>query len=835
MSSTTRTVLALLPLAAVGALALQSCGGAQTPVLTWKCIPDGGGLDATPAPDALPPATDVTPPDGATISGFFDLHTHPLSNLGFAGKLVYGGPDVGALLPADPACNPRVRAASASQALGRDQSTHANWSLDLNPLDVLNGKPALANPCGDLIRQLVVSAVQSYNQANNPSPSAVGDPTFEDWPKWDDITHQSMWVDWIKRTHDAGLSVMVALAVNNETLADAVAGPGDGPDDDMRSADLQIDEIKAFAARHPDWVEIAYSSADLRRIVYNRKLALVLGLEVDNIGDFNRYPSLSRQDITSEIARLREKGVRYLFPVHLIDNPFGTTAAYQDIFNLSNLREAGHFWNLVCAQKEDQITYTYKMGNPLTQTLDLDVSDPLTAEMAGLMVAKLGMLSDAHAPPTDPSDECSKKGVGMVNRGKDYAGLSPNGQFAIREMMRQGMLIDVDHMSQASVNDALGIAAAEGYPVNSGHNQVRGQAAALGKDAVRERSLTAAQYAAIGKVHGMAGVGGARTDDSGWVAFFQGIAKAMGAPAGAIGFGTDADGLAPLMKPPPAHRVDYTAAFPKSTLGSASWDYNTAGVAHYGLLADFVQGIPRVEGGGDVVPAMKQGAQYFYDTWKRAEDYAARQAVDAGAPAAAAVSAPAPVSAPPACTTGTAACPTPHRSCEAGEAIDRWGYCVPTGPRRTVAVRLRRAPTVAAPSLGGGEYTLLLEETAPAARRAQPLARAFDVDVATAGRQVTLKSRSAKPPAEAPKVHGGFRGDRFILRIEQGDHVMMLNATGPSAGTVSEVTGAYTIHLPGQGPLTGVFVLKRTSTFSERPAAALPFEQLGSFLTDLRK
>src|ERR1035441_7780014 len=59
----------------------------------------------------------------ARLRGFVDLHTHPLSNLGFGGKLVYGGVDVGSLLPADPDCHHDVRATSMQQALGHDNST----------------------------------------------------------------------------------------------------------------------------------------------------------------------------------------------------------------------------------------------------------------------------------------------------------------------------------------------------------------------------------------------------------------------------------------------------------------------------------------------------------------------------------------------------------------------------------------------------------------------------------------------------------------------------------------------------------------------------------------
>ncbi len=67
-----------------------------------------------------------------------------------------------------------------------------------------------------------------------------------------------------------------------------MAGPGDLPTDDEASAELQIEEIKKMAARHHDWMEVAYSSADLRRIVIAGKLAIVMGIEIDNIGNFNK-------------------------------------------------------------------------------------------------------------------------------------------------------------------------------------------------------------------------------------------------------------------------------------------------------------------------------------------------------------------------------------------------------------------------------------------------------------------------------------------------------------------------------------------------------------------
>jgi hypothetical protein len=177
-------------------------------------------------------ATPLAPQTGAKLRGFVDLHTHPLSNLGFGGKLLYGGNDVGSLLPADPDCNHNVRAGSMQQALGHDNSTHG-------------GPDLFHNQCGDEIRKQVIHALQTANHAADEPDDASGAPSFPNWPVWNDITHQKMYVDWLRRAYDGGLRVMVALAVNNKTMGDATAGPGDYPTDDKTSVDLQIRETRA--------------------------------------------------------------------------------------------------------------------------------------------------------------------------------------------------------------------------------------------------------------------------------------------------------------------------------------------------------------------------------------------------------------------------------------------------------------------------------------------------------------------------------------------------------------------------------------------------------------
>jgi microsomal dipeptidase-like Zn-dependent dipeptidase len=432
--------------------------------------------------------------------------------------------------------------------------------------------------------------------ASDPGEDARGSGDFPDWPKWNDITHQKMWVDWIRRAYDGGLRVMVALAVNNKTLGDMIAGPGDYATDDKSSADRQIEETKGFVGRHGDFMAIAYSAEDLRRIVGENKMAVILGVEIDKIGNFDINHPPSNGDIDAEIGRLYAEGVRYAFPIHIIDNAFGGTATYDggDLFNYSNYREDGRWWTLRCADQADNITYRFK-----AQGFDL-------LRIAGV-AAKIGLDFALRNPPDYPS--CPQR---------NELGLTAQGIYALHQMMQRGMLIDIDHMSQESFNRAIAIAAQThgGYPLFSGHSQLRINGGS-------ERNPTAQQYSNISKLHGMTGVGSANVDDCAWTTMAIEVLQTMGDTA-AVGFGTDTDGLAMGMPPCKNHPpIQYGAALFQSRTGQRTWDYNKDGVAHYGMLTDFLEAVKRNPHGNELVENnLMYGAEYFYQTWKLAEERA---------------------------------------------------------------------------------------------------------------------------------------------------------------------------------------------------------------------
>jgi hypothetical protein len=586
-----------------------------------------------------------------------------MSNLAFGGKLIYGGADVGSRLPADPDCNHDVRATSEQQALGHDRSTHGG--INVSPLD-----SNFFISCGDFNREIVIHGLQQALKAADQSDDAMGYPYFNEWPVWNDVTHQKMWVEWIRRAYQGGLRVMVALAHNNKTLGDMTAGPGDYPTDDKWSANLQIDEIQKFVERHPDFMAIARSSADLYQIVSHNRLAVIIGVEIDHIGNFPPagfpvngppFSPPSDADVIAEIDRLYDKGVRYIFPIHLLDNAFGGSAAYMNMFNVSNFHEDGHPYDLVCSTAEDNITYTYN-------------NDDLTNEVIFGQLIKTGFAVKSISYPPCPFGQ------------KNSLGLTDSGRVAIREMMRRGMLIDIDHMSQFAADEALAIAATFKYPVNSGHNGLRG---ALGCASQNERALRPDQYAKIGSLHGMAGVGSGGLDAEQWLKLYNQVIQAMGGGNIVGGFGTDTNGLTLGMPPrrraagrPPRQvpgpqfqdyqqcmtsckldcqakgdnpgptlttclswcdvncrnafpnafvndpgspgAVQYNADFPKSSDGNAVWDYNRDGVAHYGMLWDFLQDVRTLPGGADMVDNhFMYGADYFYHTWQIAETQAA--------------------------------------------------------------------------------------------------------------------------------------------------------------------------------------------------------------------
>jgi hypothetical protein len=428
---------------------------------------------------------------------------------------------------------------------------------------------------------------------------------------------------------------MVALSHNNRTLADALGGGGpiSGVRTDRASSDLQIEEIKQLVAAHSDFMEVATTPADLHAIVRSGRLAVVLGVEIDKIGDFSATVAPSEAAIDAEVARLYAQGVRYILPVHFVDNAFGDAAVDEPLFNIINYRENQRFFSMGCAQFADEIGFRFPGLPPI---------------LAPFMLPGMPAL-------TVPACMSGATFLGHINT-RSSNGLTARGEYAIRAMMRRGIIVDIDHMSNRAANRTLAIANSipdGGYPLTSGHSALRERTSSQFNSEIARSSTQLARIACLGGMFGLGtdGAGGHR-----WAAQYEraySVMRRAFAPnglcpsalplgAGFVALGTDANSLVRTPVPPmldpvgpvrfadiynPAHPLNAGApALGRSTTGNRTWDYNFDGVAHYGMFVDFLRDVrmwnplpPAMNGRQIVDDQMMYGADYFYRMWQKAD------------------------------------------------------------------------------------------------------------------------------------------------------------------------------------------------------------------------
>ena len=275
----------------------------------------------------------------------------------------------------------------------------------------------------------------------------------------------------------------------------------------------------------------------------------------------------------------------------------------------------------------------------------------------------------------DPATEAYKAISGGHRNTK---GLTRKGQVAIREMMRLGMLIDIDHASEKAVNGSKGkpgiLELAEkvegGYPLMSGHNGFR----AL-KWNSSENTRSDQQMSRLQKLGGMMGVGyGFEKDEGKDASFSAAIARSGGRfwtksnvarncggssrafaqsflyaiekmEGGHVALGTDVNGMVPGPGPRfgPLRNLDgsrcgsqknpvkYSGGLKISGLPAATntplrankagkriFDINIDGVAHYGMLPDFFQDLANVGVHPEDMGVLFSSAEHLARSWDKA-------------------------------------------------------------------------------------------------------------------------------------------------------------------------------------------------------------------------
>jgi microsomal dipeptidase-like Zn-dependent dipeptidase len=495
------------------------------------------------------------------MTGFVDMHAHPRGDLAYGTQLFYGAPY-----------------GDISVALGNCKPDHGT----------------------NILRSVLARQTE---QQNNKAwkDGKIGYPNFTTWPSWCSILHQQMWIDWIERAHQGGLNIMVALAVSNHCIASA--SKGKGPQDDEQVLINCIQGIKDLVA-HSTFMEIALTPQDVRRIVASGKLAVILGTESDNIGNFyspqDHYkkatfnPTPSNEQIQAELDKLWDMGLRYIFPVHLTNNAFGGTAIFMPTLNVASKFATGSEWI------PEEIS-----------TKESGIAFHLQHPGIGLNpIAKMFMplLMPKNVNPGRTKNYTFWDTIAGFGH-RNSLGMTDRGRFALKYMMHKGFLIDIDHMSEKMANEVLGLALANDYPVNSGHDFPRGEAG-------NEAGRTLKQYAQLKQLGGMVGLGhGNNAHD--FVYHYSEVARIM--DYSHVAFGTDVGGFSALPQRDTSIHLIYDSTYARCKTGNRTWDINVDGVAHYGLLSDYVRSWPLAGMTAQEKNVFMSSAEHFTQMWEKCE------------------------------------------------------------------------------------------------------------------------------------------------------------------------------------------------------------------------
>ena len=393
----------------LGLLLLSACGGgSSTPSGDTESSTGGATDDATAGGDT------TSGEELPALMGVADLHLHMFAEEAFGGGWLHGsavGPGETALAPCDggdPGDHGRLRD-ELIPLLGTCEDLTLEEISALVPL-----VGVVANGGGGVVGNFISVIPGSEGDTGEHVSRTNGWPELDGWPAWDTIAHQQSWEEHLYAAYEAGLRVEVISAVSFDWLCRALPDENvERPQcNEMDDVIVQLQQANAFAEAN-DWVEVALTPEDARRIVSEDKLAFILSVEASHI--------MGDGDWRASLDELYALGVRTLQPVHQLDNRFAGAAPHNTIFHLAMYSETCH--------------------------VDMDC----------------GLTTDTVTLGFDVDSEC-----------RNVNGLTDEGKALIEEMIARGMLIDTAHMSERAVQDTYDIAVAHDYyPMYMSHGHFR--------------------------------------------------------------------------------------------------------------------------------------------------------------------------------------------------------------------------------------------------------------------------------------------------------------------------------------------------------------------------
>ena len=349
---------------------------------------------------------------------------------------------------------------------------------------------------------------------------------------------------------------------------------------------------------------IVKSPAEARAVIAQGKLAVVMGVETSRpirVSVDQRRRAYYGEHDRPGAAGLWDLGVRWMLPrPQDFDNSFGGTAMDDEpkgiLVNLGNKYMTGRWWEVEACPTEEHDETPVSLGQGVPTVYQGLATQPGSQVFDPALTAPLFQSAALPTYPTGPV--CNVRG------------LTPLGEYLINRMIDMGMIIETDHMSAKTRDQALTIMESRGYSgVISSHR--------LGRPISRVRIQNLG-----GVIAPYANTTYEYVDE--WL---QASATQPSEYLWGIGFGTDTNGLGVQAEPRsdgltndpvtyPFESFDGSAMIEQSQWGNRLWDFNADGASNYGLFLDWIEDLRHVAGDA-IVDDLANGPEAYLQMWER--------------------------------------------------------------------------------------------------------------------------------------------------------------------------------------------------------------------------
>jgi microsomal dipeptidase-like Zn-dependent dipeptidase len=545
------------------------------------------------------------------VFGIVDTHSHILTNFAFGGGGIFHGAPFHRLgvEHALPDCEIYHGEEGRRDILGFgfDQGGGRDIDADL------------------LLTGLVSGEVPEFNH------HTAGYPNFTDWPNAHfSSTHQTQYYKWLERAYLGGLRLVVQHATSNQVICDLMVGTEAQEVryscNDMVATDRILYETYAMEryidAQHggpgEGWFRIVTSPEEAREIIRGGKMAVVLGIEVSNLFDCFLVPPMGmpacdEAHVRSQLDHYYDLGVRALFPVHKFDNAFSAGDGDRIIMELANVIQTGHYLNFVDVCPD--LPSVFDRGDVNFGSLNHPRDDYFAAppfDFSGFtedpILTLLPLLGDVLDSEPLVGDYCQN------------AGLQPLGELLVEEMMRRGMILEIDHLPRRGYQQVFDLIEANDYPAAGTHGNNN--------------------RADLYSVGGISKVNLGRCQDpnqpgtmaNSLLNRIELISERGGYPA--EGFGFDLNGFAGAPGPrfgersvcsePQDNPITYPftsfagdVTFHEPQLANRTVDFNTEGFVHIGMLPELIEDARRDGVTDEQLEPLFRSAEGYLRMWER--------------------------------------------------------------------------------------------------------------------------------------------------------------------------------------------------------------------------